>query len=84
MNSVTHSDQQQLALMIKKLSAAYQNNRDMINIGMYQAGADPMVDVALKHWTDIQGFLTQGMHEKADMQLSLQQLHDLIVKMQAS
>jgi len=84
MHYVTPKEQQQSALMLKKIANAYQNSRDMISIGMYQFGSDKMVDCGVKFWPDIQKFLTQGMDEKASMQESLTSLNDLLTHVRPS
>ncbi|HET8883358.1 MAG TPA: flagellar protein export ATPase FliI [Solimonas sp.] len=47
------------------LFAAYQRNRDLINIGAYQHGADAKVDAALQRWPKIEEFLKQPVSEAA-------------------
>lgn len=52
---------------LKRLIAAYSNQRDLINIGAYQKGADPLVDEALARWSDIQAFLGQDIADAATL-----------------
>jgi flagellum-specific ATP synthase len=44
---------------------AYEENRDLINIGAYVAGSDPVVDGAIKNQEAIRGFLCQTVDELA-------------------
>jgi len=44
---------------------AVEENRDLINIGAYVAGSDPVVDAALARREAIRGFLCQGIDEPA-------------------
>ena len=43
---------------------------DLIAIGAYQRGNDPVVDEALARWPAIQQFLGQDVHEGADVDAS--------------
>ncbi|HPF33936.1 MAG TPA: FliI/YscN family ATPase [Candidatus Krumholzibacteria bacterium] len=44
---------------------ALEENRDLINIGAYVAGSDPVTDAALKRRDAVRAFLTQSMTEPA-------------------
>ncbi len=44
---------------------AYEENRDLINIGAYVAGSDPVVDGAIKNQDAIRAFLCQSIDEPA-------------------
>lgn len=56
----------------RELLGAYQQNADLIRIGAYQPGADPVVDRALQVFPRVRGFLAQdldtavGLAESAD------------------
>jgi flagellum-specific ATP synthase len=78
MHQVVPAEQMQAANIIKRIISAYMNNKDMINIGMYQQGSDKLVDMGIKYWSDISKFLCQGMNEEAAMADSLNQLVHVI------
>jgi len=59
---------------LKQLYSAYMRNREVINIGMYQRGADHVVDEAIQRKDMIENFLRQGMNEASDMRESLERL----------
>lgn len=67
-----------LAMQFKRLISSYNKNKDMINIGMYHAGADPYVDAAITYREAIKRYLTQGMNERASMDESLILLEQMI------
>ena len=46
---------------LKQLVSSYERNRDLVSVGAYVSGTDPVLDAALAKWVDIQRFLTQGM-----------------------
>ena len=50
--------------------AAYNAQRDLIAIGAYQRGSDPVVDEALARWPKILEFLGQDVTEASDVEAS--------------
>jgi flagellum-specific ATP synthase len=74
MHSITTMEQQQLARRLKKLYSRYERSRDLINVGAYAAGTDPLLDEAIKLMTGIEAFLQQNIDERADVQESLAEL----------
>lgn len=56
---------------VKQLMSRYQRNRDLINVGAYAAGSDPMLDRAIDLFPQIEAFLRQGIHEQADVEASM-------------
>ena len=55
---------------LKRLMSAYNAQRDLIAIGAYQRGSDPVVDEALARWPAILQFLGQDVAEAADVDAS--------------
>jgi flagellum-specific ATP synthase len=51
----------------KQLYSRYQRNRDLINVGAYAAGSDPLLDQAIAAWPNIEGFLQQDMQEQVPL-----------------
>lgn len=77
MTSVVDDAQINSATKFKKLYSAYMKNREIINVGMYQAGADKVIDEAIANKDAMDQFLKQGMHECADMPKSLNYLFSI-------
>jgi FliI/YscN family ATPase len=46
---------------------ALEENRDLVNIGAYVAGSDPVLDTALQRQPEIRDFLTQDLDATADI-----------------
>ena len=63
---------------LKRLLSAYTSNRDLIAIGAYQRGNDPLVDDALALWPQILQFLGQDVAESADVEASRNALARLL------
>ncbi|WP_020650219.1 flagellar protein export ATPase FliI [Solimonas variicoloris] len=78
MHDVVGDAQMQKARALRTLFSAYQRNRDLINIGAYQRGADPKVDAALERWPRIEDFLKQSVHEAASFDDSRRRLEELL------
>ena len=62
--AITSPDQQAVARSVRQLLAAYREAKDLIEIGAYQPGTNPVVDRALVLRDDIDRFLRQGMDER--------------------
>ena len=60
---VTTPEQRSVALTLRSVLAARHAAQDMIDIGAYKAGANPLVDAALEHASAIDGFLLQAMED---------------------
>ena len=74
MHSITTPKQQALARRLKQLTSRYQRSRDLIAVGAYSAGSDPMLDEAIALQPQIEAFLQQGIHEQSTMPESCGQL----------
>jgi flagellum-specific ATP synthase len=77
MHSITSPEHQQLTRRLKQLYSRYQRNRDLISVGAYSAGTDPVLDQAIRLYPRIEAFLQQAIVERADVPESLGQLTSL-------
>lgn len=64
MNGIVSEEHRQAADHLKHLLAAYQQSEDLINIGAYQAGSNPTVDLAIQLHERINRFVQQSLSEK--------------------
>jgi len=48
----------------KHLYAHYQRNHDLISVGAYVAGSDPLLDEGIALYPQMEHFLKQGMYER--------------------
>jgi flagellum-specific ATP synthase len=74
MHSITDADHQRRSRHLKQLYSRFQRNRDLISVGAYAAGSDPVLDEAIALLPRMESFLQQGIHEQADVSESLRQL----------
>nr|WP_093317985.1 flagellar protein export ATPase FliI [Thorsellia anophelis] len=70
MTDLIENNQFKLAQRFKQLLSAYQRNKDLINVGAYAPGSDPILDAAIKLYPDMQVFLQQAFNESADLESS--------------
>ena len=62
----------------KQLFSRYQRSRDLIAVGAYQAGSDPVLDQAIALYPRMEAFLQQQLVEQSDFTSSLDALKNLL------
>ena len=77
MTEIVASPQLLSAQKIKRVYSLYQQNKDLINVGAYQAGTDPDLDDAIRINPVVNAFLKQDINECVMLDQSLNNLHDL-------
>ena len=78
MHSITDKAHLKLSLKLKQLNSRYMRSLDLINVGAYQPGSDPILDDAIARNPEIIKFLQQDIGERADVAESLQQLAQVL------
>lgn len=71
MSDVVDPDHARAAAGLRRLWAAYEENRDLILMGAYREGTDPNVDMAIYRHPDIHDFIRQGQKERIDYDASI-------------
>jgi flagellum-specific ATP synthase len=66
MTDVVDSEHLSLAQWARGIMATYREAEDLINIGAYQVGNNPRIDLAIRHIEHLRSFLRQGIFEKVD------------------
>lgn len=74
MNNIVDKEHKDAAGKIRSLLASYAKNEDLINIGAYQRGADPLVDEAISLMDKIDRYLIQSGEDKTDYQTSVSEI----------
>lgn len=77
MHNITTPEHQQAMRRLKQLYSRYQRNRDLISVGAYAAGSDPLLDEAIVRHPRIEAFLQQNIAERSGITESLRQLSAL-------
>lgn len=77
MNDITTPAHKEAATAFKRLYSIYQQNRDLINVGAYQAGTDEQIDEAVEAIPVLLEFLRQDMRTPVPLEQSLDDLMSL-------
>ncbi|GGK90372.1 flagellar protein export ATPase FliI [Curtobacterium luteum] len=64
-SKVTSREQRDTATALRTVMAARRAAQDLLDVGAYQRGTNPLVDAAVDHQHAIDAFLRQGMDERA-------------------
>lgn len=78
MPNIAAPEHLQAANRLRQLLAAYRDAEDLIAIGAYQQGANPLVDEAVARLGAIRAFLQQSRNEHPTLEETLQQLYALV------
>lgn len=62
----------------RSLLAQYDGMAEMIRLGAYRKGSDPLVDEAIRHMPDIEQFLKQSREERSDLAGGYAQLAEVL------
>lgn len=72
--AITTQEQQEAASKMRKILAIYRENKDLIDVGMYQQGTNPRLDVAIEMMPQVNAFLQQKVSESVNMDNTIQTL----------
>ncbi len=78
MNHVTDKRHYEAASKIREAIAVYRDSEDLINIGAYVKGANPVLDWAVERIDRINSFLRQGMDEATPFEKTVEMLLDIV------
>ena len=62
---------------IRRLLAAYADSEDLINVGAYAEGSNPVIDEAIAKHVVLEEFLRQDIEEKAPLEEILERISDI-------
>lgn len=74
MADITAPEHQAAARTFRGLMAAYEANRDLVLMGAYRAGADPLLDRAIAKQQALTSFLSQGTKDEISLDRSVAEL----------
>ena len=74
MHNVVSPTHFETARRFRSLNSRYEKGRDLVQIGAYASGSDPMLDEAIQRHDVMAAFLQQGMFESASFNDSLSQM----------
>jgi flagellum-specific ATP synthase len=80
MNDIVPADHVKNARKFRALSASYEANRDLVMMGAYRQGADPLLDEAIALQPRMSHFLAQGCDECVDVVKAEAQMKELFIR----
>lgn len=75
---ICDAEHQKAAAKMRTLLALYRENKDLIDVGMYQAGANPKLDIAIELMPQINGFLRQSVKDSVNMKNTIDTLKQMM------
>lgn len=77
MTDIVSIEHRNAANAFKRIYSTYQRNRDLINIGAYEPGSDPNIDMAIRAMPSLDAYLQQKIEEGVNLEDSIQGLMQL-------
>jgi len=81
MPQIVSEEHTKAALYIKELLSAYESVEDLVNLGLYTKGTNPIVDKVIKHESLIKNFFIQDYKTPVDFKASVSSLMELYEKL---
>ncbi len=78
MTELLKPDELDLTRRFRQLFSAYRRSRDLIAVGAYVRGNDPLLDRAVTLYPQLAAFLQQDMLERASVEASRKRLRELV------
>lgn len=75
-------DHMAAASKMRELMAVYQDAQDLIDVGAYEHGSNPKIDIAIQMMPEINKFLRQSVKDIVNMDLTLEELKRLMAPVQ--
>jgi flagellum-specific ATP synthase len=79
---VTDKEHQQAAAKMRTLLAIYRENKDLIDVGMYQKGSNPRLDMAIDLMPEINKFLRQSIKDSVNMDHTIETLKSMMANVE--
>lgn len=73
---ITSPSQQKAMSYMKRMLASYKERQDLIEIGAYVEGSNPLLDEAIERMPEILDFLQQEVHSKESLEYTWQKLYE--------
>lgn len=77
MPQVVDAEHLQRAQQFKQIYSTYRQNQDLISVGAYSRGSDPLIDEAIAMYPALLQLLRQGMDQAVNWQQSVQRLQQV-------
>lgn len=70
--------QNELVNRARQLLASYDDMAELIRLGAYRKGSDPLTDQAIEHYQPLEAFISQGANERADLEQGYAELAQVL------
>ena len=77
-SAICDPEHKEAAGKMRNLLALYRENKDLIDVGMYQTGSNPKLDIAIELMPQINAFLQQKTTDIVSMKTTIQALKDMM------
>ena len=78
MSSIATPEHKAAAGKMRAIMALYRENKDLIDVGMYQPGTNPKLDVAIEMMPQVNAFLQQRTSDSVTMENTINTLIDMM------
>ena len=78
MSSIATPEHKEAAGKMRKILAMYRENKDLIDVGMYQPGSNPKLDIAIEMMPQVNAFLQQRVSDSVTMETTISTLVNMM------
>lgn len=78
MSAIASPEHKDAAAKVRKILSMYRENKDLIDVGMYQAGSNPKLDIAIEMIPKVNAFLQQRTADSVNMDNTISTLIEMM------
>jgi flagellum-specific ATP synthase len=78
MSAIVTPEHKEAAAKMRTIMSMYRENKDLIDVGMYQPGSNPKLDTAIQMMPQVNAFLQQRTSDSVSMETTIQTLVDMM------
>ncbi len=78
MSAIASPEHKSAAAKMRTMLSMYRENKDLIDVGMYQPGSNPKLDIAIQMMPQINAFLQQRTSDSVTMETTIQAMVDMM------
>lgn len=78
MSAIASPEHKSAAAKMRTMLSMYRENKDLIDVGMYQPGSNPKLDIAIQMMPQINAFLQQRTSDSVNMETTIQAMVDMM------
>ena len=78
MSAIATPEHKEAAGKMRKIMAMYRENKDLIDVGMYQPGSNPKLDTAIEMMPQVNAFLQQRTSDSVTMENTINTLVNMM------